>query len=153
MEELTADECRALLEASSVAHLGVVEESRPYVSPVSYVVVDDKVCLRTGPGRRMDAIRANPQVCLEVSRFDDDTGDWESVIVWGEAFEIDDPQLAERVLSDLVHKYSDAIGSPLSRGGGPPLPDPAILVGVPIETMTGRSSGKFFSIRTRPGRL
>lgn len=23
----------------------------------------------------------------------------------------------------------------------------------PIETMTGRSPGKFFSIRTRPGRL
>lgn len=153
MDELTADECRALLERSSVAHLAVVEESRPYVSPVSYMVVNDQICLRTGPGRRMDAIRANPHVCIEVSRFDDDTGDWESVIAWGEAFEIGDPQLAEQVVSDLIHKYRDVIGSPLSRGGGPPTPKPAILVGVPMETITGRSSGKFFSIQSRPGRL
>ena len=51
-----------------------------YVTPMSFVLMGDEGCSRTKPGRRFEAIESNPMVCIEVSRFDESTGDWVSVV-------------------------------------------------------------------------
>lgn len=149
MDELTPERCREILATSRVAHLGVIDGDRPYVSPLSYVLLDDRFCFRSGAGRRMDAMRANPVVCIEVSVADDDG--WESVIAWGEAREVTDDGEAQNVISALLSKYRDVLGSPLSPGSV--FPEPAIVVSVPLDLVSGRTSGHYFSVRTRPGRL
>lgn len=154
MEELSQERCRQLLDEEAVGHLGVVTDGDPYVSPISYVVVEGRICFRTASGQRMNALREHPRVCVEVSRFDLGSGDWESVIVWGDAVEVEEDDLAQRIVSALLSKYKDVIGSPLSPGsGGFGVTQAGILMAVPIDVMTGRSSGSFFHIRTRPGRL
>ena len=154
MDELSLERCRQLLEDGWVGHLGVISEGEPYVAPISYVVVDGRVCFKTGPGRRADAIRSSPRVCLETSHFDQSTGYWESVVVWGIAEEITEDVEAQTVISALVSKYRPVLGSPLSPGPNDVgLGEPDILIALPIETITGRSSGRFFHISSRPGRL
>ena len=105
VDELSIEHCLQVLEDGWVGHLGVVSEGEPYVAPISYVVVDGQVCFKTGPGRRAEAIRSSPRVCLETSHVDHSTGYWESVVVWGNAGEITDDLHAQTVISALVSKY------------------------------------------------
>jgi nitroimidazol reductase NimA-like FMN-containing flavoprotein (pyridoxamine 5'-phosphate oxidase superfamily) len=154
MDELTVERCLRILEDGSVGHLGVISEGEPYVAPISYVFVDGRVCFKTAPGRRAEAIRSSPRVCLEVSTVDDSTGEWESVVVWGDAREITDDLGAQAVISALISKYRPILGSPFSPGPDDVgLVDRDVLIALPIETITGRSSGSVFNISTRPGRL
>lgn len=151
MDELTPAEITGLLESQKVGHIAVIDEGRPYVTPVSFVIVDDQFCFRTGAGRRVDAIRKNPDVSIEVMKVED--GRWESVIASGTAHEVLDDNKARTIISALLGKYVEEIGSPLSGGARKPLPEAGILVAVDLDHITGRSSGSWFTIPTRPGRL
>lgn len=151
MNELTPERCQAILTESMVAHMAVISDDEPYVSPISYVVVGDALCLRTGAGRRVDAIRESPRVCVEAAEFDSSTGYWESVIVWGDAEFVEDDSEAEEIVMALLQKYRNAFDSPLNPGS--PFPEAGIVLRIPIDEMSGRGSGSFFSARTRPGRL
>lgn len=124
----------------------------PYVSPVSYVIVDQEFCFRTGPGRRTEAIKNNPSISIEVMSTSDDGG-WECVIAKGDAYEVDDHRQAQTVISALLSKYSAEIGSPLSSGARGPLREASVIVAARLSDISGRSSGTWFSIPTRPGRL
>jgi nitroimidazol reductase NimA-like FMN-containing flavoprotein (pyridoxamine 5'-phosphate oxidase superfamily) len=154
MEELGTEHCLRILEDGWVGHLGVIAEGEPYVTPISYIVLNGRVCFKTVAGRRTEAIRSSPRVCLETSQVDNSTGHWESVVVWGIASEITDDLEAQAVISALISKYQAVMGSPFSPGPDDVgLLDRDVLMELPIETITGRSSGSFFHISTRPGRL
>lgn len=151
MNELTQEQCRELVEQSSIAHLAVISEGEPYVTPISYVIVGDALCIRTEPGRRIRALKENPRVCVEVSHYDDATGDWESVVMWGDAEFVDDPGETQEVVAAFFDKYRDVLGSPLNPGQV--LPYDGVTIKIPIGLAAGRTSGSYFSVRSRPGRL
>lgn len=153
METLTEVEAMKILSEAKVAHLGVISEGDPYVTPMSFVVYGELIIFRTQPGRKLRAIRENPRVCIEASRFDEESGDWASVMVVGTARESDDRQVGEVAVQKLFEKYSQALGSPLNRGGLQPVPGLPHVIEVVIEEVSGVSSGGGFSPRTRPGRL
>jgi nitroimidazol reductase NimA-like FMN-containing flavoprotein (pyridoxamine 5'-phosphate oxidase superfamily) len=148
MEELSEYECHRLLVDGPVAHLGVIDGDVAYVTPLSYVVSDNRLGFRTGPGRRLRAIEANPRVCIEVSRFNTATGVWSSVIAYGTASVVDGQQAAAPIVTGLLAKYRHS-ADPLA----PSVGDDAVVVVVDIDAISGRRSGSFFSVPTRPGRL
>lgn len=152
MDNLTPEAALDLLTNALVGHVAVVDEGVPYVSPVSYVIVDNELYFRTTTGRRIDALRKNPNVSIEVMRTREDGG-WECVIASGSAYEVDDPTTDWSVVSGLLSKYSDQLGSPLSRGRRAPIGEEPVIIGVKLSDISGRSSGTWFSIPTRPGRL
>lgn len=141
-----------MLAESKVGHVAVIDGDVPYVSPVSYVVIDKEICFRTGLGRRVEAIKSNPAVSFEVMQLTADGG-WECVIVSGRAHERNDNRFAQKVVSSLLSKYREELGSPFSRGKRSPIAEPATFIAVSIEEVTGRTSGTWISIPTRPGRL
>lgn len=153
MDPITETEAREFLKDSMVAHIGVIADGEPYVTPMSFVVDGNRLLFRTKPGKRFEAIEANPTVCIEVSRFDEATGDWTSVVVKGEAVERDDEPTTARTIELLLHKYQAVLGSPLGHGGLQPMASFPHVIEVPIDEITGMSSGRGFSFRTRPGRL
>jgi hypothetical protein len=53
----------------------------------------------------------------------------------------------------LMNKYEAVLGSPLGRGGLQPMASFPHVVAVEIEEISGMTSGRGFSYRTRPGRL
>ena len=85
MQDLTETEARDLLERADVAHLGVIADGEPYVTAVSFVISGNLFLFRTGPGRRLRAIENGSPVCVEVSEYDSETGDWASVLAVGPA--------------------------------------------------------------------
>ena len=153
MEPISEAEALEFLRDAMVAHIGVIHEGEPYVTPMSFAVDGRRLLFRTKPGKRFEAIESHPKVCIEVSRYDESTGDWTSVLVRGQAVERTDGATTERAVELLREKYSAALGSPLGRGGLQPLASFPHVVEVPIEEISGMSSGRGFSYRTRPGRL
>ena len=154
MELLTHDEAMEILEREPVAHLGVIVDGAPYVTPMSYVSDGGRVLFRTMSGEKLDGIRSSPSVCIEVSRFDEETGDWVSVIVKGVARLVDDPDTRQATIALLFEKYEHVMGSPLSAGGGLlPLGGQPYVIEVPIERISGMCSGRGMHARTKPGRL
>jgi len=154
MESLTRDEALEFLTGAHVAHLGVMSNGSPYVTPMSFVVDGDRILFRTMAGRKLDAVKANPTVCIEVSRFDEETGDWVSVIVEGTAQLVDDDETRQVTVALIFDKYEKVMGSPLSAGGGLlPLGGYPQVIEVPIDTIAGMSSGRGMHARTKPGRM
>ena len=153
MEPITNEQAREFFSEALVAHIGVISEGRPYVTPMSFVVDGDRILFRTKPGKRFEGMTANPIVSIEASHFDTDTGDWVSVIVIGTATEVHDDETISKTVQLLLQKYEKMLGSPLSRGGLQPMASFPHVVSVSIDEITGMASGGGFGARTRPGRL
>lgn len=153
MDELSLEECHQILDGAAVAHIAVIADDEPYVTPISFVRIEDRLLLRTATGRRLDAVRENPRVCIEVSEVDEATGDWRSVIVWGRASVVDDPTVEVDTVTRMLEKYRLYEG-PVTAWSQPELfPGTAVVVVVPIERISGRTSGSGLQPKTRPGRL
>lgn len=152
VDPLSREDALGLLANAPVAHIGLISDGRPYVTPMSFVVDEDKILFRTVAGKKLEALRQDPRVCIEASKFDSESGEWASVIVTGTAVELDN-SLGQRAVEKLFEKYADALGDPLSRGGLQPFPGLPHVIEVTIEEISGMASGSGFSPRTRPGRL
>lgn len=153
MEPISEEEALQLLAGAMVAHIGVIRDGKPYVTPMSFVLDGRRLLFRTKPGMRLEAIEANPSVSIEVSDFDEVTGDWVSVVVTGSAAERTDEPTTTRTVELLFQKYESVLGSPLGHGGLQPMATFPHVIEVTIEGITGMSSGRGFAFRTRPGRL
>jgi nitroimidazol reductase NimA-like FMN-containing flavoprotein (pyridoxamine 5'-phosphate oxidase superfamily) len=153
LEPISEEEALEFLRDAMVAHLGVVHDGEPYVTPMSFVLDGRRLLFRTKPGKRFEAIEENPKVCIEVSRFDEETGDWMSVVVKGKAVERTDEKTTSHAVELLLEKYSAVLGSPLGTGGLQPMATFPHVLEVGIEEISGMTSGRGFSFRTRPGRL
>jgi len=150
MIELNADQCREILEQGRVAHIAQIDGGAPYVTPMSYVMLGGDLVFRTGEGRRLEALRRDPRVCVEVSRPREDTG-WESVMVRGRARFVTDSRLEEEAIAALLAKYHGE--SALGFSVPAVYPEERPVVAVTPEETTGRASGGGLSAATRPGRL
>jgi nitroimidazol reductase NimA-like FMN-containing flavoprotein (pyridoxamine 5'-phosphate oxidase superfamily) len=149
MEVMTLEEAMDFLSDAPVAHLGLVSNGRPTVSPVAFVVHDGRILFRTQPGNKLDSIHENPEVCVETCTFDGSTGDWESVIVKGRAEEISDPSVGERAVRLLLEKYASQLGSPLGFGGLQRLGSKPHVISVVIDQISGTTSGRRVGLLSR----
>jgi nitroimidazol reductase NimA-like FMN-containing flavoprotein (pyridoxamine 5'-phosphate oxidase superfamily) len=148
--DLETTECLRVLDEGYVAHIGVISGGLPYVTPMSYVFIDDTVFFRTGPGRRADALREEPLCCVEVTILREDDA-WESVLFWGEARFVDDPNERSNVVAALLHKYHTE--APLGSSSPSFLPTEHPIIAIEPSELTGRASGRALGRQTRPGRL
>lgn len=110
-------ELERLLTEAPVMRLGMVDHGQPYVVPVNFAFANDIVWIHGArEGRKMDCLREQPRVCVEVDRlFHVTTGpkacsDWgsvyESVIGFGLAEIVEDVRVKSEGLRALMNKYS-----------------------------------------------
>ena len=102
---LPPNQIEALLEHSVIGRIcccahGATGDGRPYVVPIAYGYDGENICAHSGPGRKIDFMRAEPRVTFEV-----DEGmapdRWRSVIVEAEFEEITEPAQRETALRTL----------------------------------------------------
>ena len=89
MQILDRDECAALLEAADVGRLAVAIMNEPDIFPVNYVVDHGAVVFRTAEGTKLAAAVLGRAVAFEVDGHDVESGDAWSVVVKGQAVEIE----------------------------------------------------------------
>jgi len=84
IREMGRAECLRMLAAARRARLACAHENQPYVVPVSLAYDEASACLYgfSPPGQKVEWMRANPQVCIEVDKISADD-EWVSVIAIG----------------------------------------------------------------------
>ena len=153
MDSMMNEEATGFLSESPVAHLGLVLEGKPYVTPMAFVVDNGRILFRTRPGRKLEAIAENPAVCIEACSFDESTGDWQSVTINGRAAEVTDRAVGEHAITMLLDKYANQVGPPLGIGRLQPLATTSHVIEVVIDEITSMTSGSGLAPQTRRERL
>ena len=142
IREMTADECRAVLERVNFGRLGCARDNQPYVVPIYFSYHAGYLYGFSTPGQKIEWMRSNPLVCLEV---DEQTSHdrWVSVVVSGRFQELPDaPEFAadRAEAQGALHKraawweYTTVPGAEWRRKAGPFAP---VFYRIHIDTVTG----------------
>ena len=91
VQELTREECLALLPTVPVGRLVFTERALPAVVPVNFVVDRGRILVRTGATSSLAAAVRGAVVAFQVDEFDAKARNGWSVTVTGRAGEISDP--------------------------------------------------------------
>src|SRR5688572_27710709 len=102
--KMSRGEAEALLRAQRVARLGCVAEGEPYVVPINYVFDGECVLSHSLPGRKINAMRASPRVCLQVDAVRDQLH-WGSVIAYGTFEEVTEASARAEALNLLLSLF------------------------------------------------
>ncbi len=114
-----------VLLRGEVARIGMVTPEGPYVVPVSYAVLPEGdgeplrlVVHGAREGRKVEALRKDPRVCVEVTvdvatvpavRACDVSVRFRSVIAFGRAVFLEDPAARARALAAIAERYAPGL--------------------------------------------
>jgi len=123
----------AILSEGSLGRLGCIAAGWPYVVPVNYFFDGKDIYIHTLPGKKIDALRANARVCLQVDEIKD-SYHWRSVIAYGTFEEVSNEETRENVLSKLYSRlpYMTPVESMLVEGV-----KETIVFRIKVEEVTG----------------
>lgn len=94
IEEMTPAECFELLQQTGFGRIGCARSGQPYVVPIYFTADEDHIYGFSTLGRKIEWMRANPLVCVEVDEIISHL-QWRSVVVVGRYQELpDEPQWA-----------------------------------------------------------
>jgi nitroimidazol reductase NimA-like FMN-containing flavoprotein (pyridoxamine 5'-phosphate oxidase superfamily) len=142
-----------ILREDDLGHLAMATDGELYIVPINYAYAKGRILFHCAlEGRKLDMIRANPQVCFEISRQEgrpaphpgdlcdaDESATFESVICWGVAKIVDDPDERHAVLNEFQERYNEPEGShppiSLKRAAN------CGAVEITVQRMTGRRKG------------
>lgn len=91
VKQLSLSEAEDVLSQGHVGHLGCVTEGGPYVIPVSYVYHENNIYVHSTIGKKIHALRQNPQTCIQVQEVKSGYN-WRSAIAFGKYEEITDAE-------------------------------------------------------------
>jgi nitroimidazol reductase NimA-like FMN-containing flavoprotein (pyridoxamine 5'-phosphate oxidase superfamily) len=108
VDKMNHEECVRVLAEAPVARLACAAENQPYVVPVYlayYRAADVDECLYgfTTMGQKIEWMRANPRVCVEVDQVSG-SSEWVSVVAFGQYEEI--PNVHEQVCGRAPERSS-----------------------------------------------
>ena len=140
---MTTRECLAILAGRNLAHLSCALNNQPYIVPI-YVDFDGQFLYGYAPlGLKIDWMRQNPLVCLEIDQVITNTR-WASVVIFGRYEELaDTPEyesarmVAERLFLKRPMWGEPAASVPIADAQ----PRARILFRIRIDRMTGRRAG------------
>ena len=89
VKQLSSEECYSALAEARFGRLACAHDNRPYIVPTYFAVEDYEIYAFTLPGQKLDFMRQNPKVCLEVDQMRA-SDDWLSVVAAGRYEELPD---------------------------------------------------------------
>lgn len=104
-QDMTTEEIDALLQQKFYGHLGCYSEGEVYVVPVTYIYMDDTIYGYTHVGKKIEMLRDNPQVCLQVEDIEG-SSHWSSVICNGVYEEITDPAEIQDICVRMAGRFA-----------------------------------------------
>ena len=108
IHEMTEIECREALRDADVARLACSNNNQPYIVPISFVLDREYIYSFATDGQKIEWMRANPSVCIEVDRRDA-YDRWHSVIVFGHYEELPDLLEFEAARSHAYSLLSESV--------------------------------------------
>jgi len=109
IKEMSNKQCLDLLARRRLGRLACAQGSQPYVVPIYYVYSEYSLYSLTTVGRKIEWMRANPLVCLEVDDVVHESQEWTCVIVSGSFEEMPDTpewQIKRESAVKLLQQYA-----------------------------------------------
>lgn len=110
-----------ILDRARVCRLAMVDGDSPYVVPLCFAHWDGVIYVHSAlKGRKIDLLKKNPRVCFEVDDLLEtleagDPCDWslryQSVIGFGRAVFVDDPEEKQKGLNIVFRRYAGRDGA------------------------------------------
>jgi nitroimidazol reductase NimA-like FMN-containing flavoprotein (pyridoxamine 5'-phosphate oxidase superfamily) len=138
IEDITSQACIELLKRTGIGRLACVKDSQPYIVPISFAYSANSIYSFTTVGQKVDWMRANPLVCLQVDEIIT-RRHWQSVVVFGKYKELTDNQdraTAHDLLAKPANWWEPGYATTLVEGQTRPL-EP-IYFRISISRLTGR---------------
>ena len=105
IKNLDEQAARKLLKDRRFGHLGIMlEGGEPYVVPVNYLYMDEAIFIHSLPGKKLDALREDGKVCLQVEKIETECR-WQSAIVFGEFQEIKKTNEKLKILHEFNRRF------------------------------------------------
>ena len=101
---LSETDATNLIGRGKIGRLGCIAEGEPYVVPINYVFVEGSIYSHSLPGRKIEALRAQPRACLQVDEIQNDF-EWCSVVAYGNFEEIRVPDDRRAILGKLLARF------------------------------------------------
>jgi nitroimidazol reductase NimA-like FMN-containing flavoprotein (pyridoxamine 5'-phosphate oxidase superfamily) len=89
IQDMTITECHSLLSRTRLGRVGCARNNQPYVVPIYFVFEKPFLYGFTTLGQKVEWMRLNPFVCIEVDDVED-TDQWMSVVAFGHYEELPD---------------------------------------------------------------
>jgi uncharacterized protein len=145
IHELSEEECFDILQRNSVGRLGYAHFNQPYIVPIHFSFDADRNCIYgfSTIGEKIERMRSNPRVCLEVDEIVD-KNHWNTVLVVGRYREIhrDPPEAealrrAEQLFNERREWWLPGAGKLGSKE-----PEHAVIYRITIDRLTGRRAAR-----------
>jgi uncharacterized protein len=138
--EMSQAECRELLERVSIGRLACSLDNQPYIVPVAFSYEPDSMYVFSTHGKKIEWMRQNPKVCLQVDEVGN-RSNWISVVITGTYLEITEtqyPAQLEHAMEQLA-QYSEWWRNPLAqrREHTSDLAIESVFFRIDIKSMTG----------------
>lgn len=114
IRDLEPHEIEDVLKKGCYAHIACCKDAkRPYLVPITYAYKDSAAYAFSFEGEKIDIMRKQPHVCLQVEELYTEEG-WRSVMAWGTFQELheDDANDATNMILDKLWKQTNK-GNPL----------------------------------------
>ena len=143
VRELSQTACKRFLTRATVARIACARDGQPYVVPVGVVFDGTDLYSFSTLGQKVEWMRTNPRVCVEVDEIEDERH-WTSVVAFGR-FEELTRSVADRrarAHAEEVLGRRDNFWVPGAARTTVREPTTPVLFRVVIETMSGRQAGE-----------
>ncbi len=101
--KLSPEEIEELLKENIYGHLGCNDGFNTYVYPINYVYDGKFVIAHSQTGAKIQVMRDNPRVCLQVDEVENHTN-WKSVMIHGEYQELTDERERNYAMKAFVDR-------------------------------------------------
>ena len=151
--ELTINECRAILKGTNLGRLACVRYSQPYIVPIYFDFSDDYLYSFATLGQKIQWMRTNPRVCVEV---DDilDQFTWTTVVVEGRYEELTHAPAHETAMKRAYALFQNRAdwwypaGGKTQKSRSTPERTP-VIYRIVIESVSGREAARSRATPTR----
>ncbi len=89
IQEMNRNDCLRILARARLGRLSCAHENQPYVVPINFVFHDPYLYGFTTRGQKVDWMRSNPLVCVELDNVET-SEHWMSIVLFGHYEELPD---------------------------------------------------------------
>ena len=143
IHELTEDECRDILRRTNLARLACSRNDQPYIVPIHFDFDGGSFFSFSTLGQKIDWMRANPKVCVEVEDIADEKH-WTTVLVFGRYEEIQRTAAAAELRSraEQLFQQRQQWWFPAAAQVGSRQHDHLVVYRIDIDRLTGRQAAR-----------
>lgn len=108
MEKMTEKEAIEFIKKCKIGRIGIILGPQPYIVPIFYAYHRGRIIFYTKKeGAKLEGIFSNPYICLQVDEIPSRSGYAKSVLVFGKAEIISNPDEKIEALKTIIEKYEN----------------------------------------------